>query len=68
MSVYGSVNFFYPGWPLGAEAFADCPARRPPPMLGEHNEEILRERLGLSEEEIEKLQKDAIIGTRPSFM
>ena len=58
----------YPGWPLGAEAFADGPDRRPPPMLGEHNEEILRERLGLSEEEIEKLQKDAIIGTRPSFM
>ena len=58
----------YPGWPLGAEAFADAPPRRPPPTLGEHSETILRERLGLSDAEIEKLRKDEIIGTRPSFM
>ena len=38
---------------------------RAAPMLGEHNHEILRELLGLSSEEIEKLETDALIGTRP---
>ena len=58
----------YPGWPLGPEAFADAPPRRPPPTLGQHSVEVLRDRLGLSDEAIEKLRADGIIGTRPSFM
>lgn len=36
------------------------------PLLGEHNVEILRDRLGLSTAEIERLQSDAIVGERPS--
>lgn len=39
---------------------------RAAPLLGEHNEEILGERLGLTASEIEQLRRDAIIGNRPS--
>ncbi len=39
---------------------------RAAPLLGEHNDEILRGRLGLSDAEIESLRGDAIIGERPS--
>lgn len=38
---------------------------RPAPTLGEHNHEILRELLGLSQSEIEALEADRLIGTRP---
>ena len=33
----------------------------PPPLLGEHNEEILCGRLGYSKEELKKLQEKGII-------
>ena len=39
---------------------------RAAPLLGEHNEEILRDRLGLSPAEIERLRSDEIVGERPS--
>ncbi|AGZ49849.1 CoA transferase [Mycobacterium kansasii] len=39
--------------------------RRPPPTLGEHNEEILRERCGLTDEELARLAASGVIGTRP---
>ena len=45
-----------------------APPRRPPPTLGQHSVEVLRDRLGLTDEAIEKLRADGIIGTRPSFM
>ncbi|WP_224770193.1 CaiB/BaiF CoA-transferase family protein [Mycobacterium simulans] len=38
---------------------------RPPPTLGEHNEEVLRERCGLTEEELASLAASGVIGTRP---
>ncbi len=38
---------------------------RPAPTLGEHTEEILRDLLGLHEDEIERLRADRVIGTRP---
>jgi formyl-CoA transferase len=34
--------------------------RTPPPILGEHNEEIWRE-LGLSKDDINKLKKDGVV-------
>ncbi len=37
----------------------------PPPLLGEHNNYVLGEILGMSKEEITKLEEDQIIGTRP---
>ena len=39
-----------------------------PPLLGEHNDEVLREELGLSDEAIERLREAQVIGERPSFM
>jgi len=38
---------------------------RPAPQLGEHNDEVLRELLGLSDAEIARLRAEGIIGERP---
>jgi crotonobetainyl-CoA:carnitine CoA-transferase CaiB-like acyl-CoA transferase len=39
--------------------------KRPPPTLGEHNEEVLRDRCGLTDEELTRLATSGVIGTRP---
>jgi benzylsuccinate CoA-transferase BbsF subunit len=53
----------YPG-PLGKlQDTADVPPFRPAPMLGEHNEYVYREVIGLSAEEYQKLVDDQVIGT-----
>jgi crotonobetainyl-CoA:carnitine CoA-transferase CaiB-like acyl-CoA transferase len=41
--------------------------RLPPPTLGEHNEYILGEILGMSDEEIASLKKEKIIGDTPTY-
>ena len=38
-----------------------CQIRYPPPLLGQHTEEILKELLGYSDEEIEKLRLEGVI-------
>ncbi len=38
--------------------------RGPAPLLGEHTEQVLRERLGLNGEEIARLRHDRVIGAR----
>lgn len=38
-----------------------CEIRRHPPLLGEHTDEILRERLGLNVEEIQRLRQEGIL-------
>jgi crotonobetainyl-CoA:carnitine CoA-transferase CaiB-like acyl-CoA transferase len=38
---------------------------RPPPTLGEHNNEILRDLCGLTDEELTRLRSAGVIGTRP---
>ncbi|MDT5351229.1 MAG: hypothetical protein QOH91_4516 [Mycobacterium sp.] len=38
---------------------------RPPPLLGEHNEEVLRDRCGLTGEDLARLATNGVIGTRP---
>jgi len=43
-----------------------APSRRPPPLLGEHNEEVLGGLLGLSAEELARLEEEGLIGKRPS--
>jgi crotonobetainyl-CoA:carnitine CoA-transferase CaiB-like acyl-CoA transferase len=44
---------------------SDTPARAPAPapLLGEHTRQVLRERLGMSDEELERLRKTGAIGT-----
>jgi crotonobetainyl-CoA:carnitine CoA-transferase CaiB-like acyl-CoA transferase len=58
----------YPGQPMRFSGLPRALRRAPAPLLGEHNEEVLREELGLSESEIEKLRETGVIGTRPAFM
>ncbi len=64
--VTGSTR--YPGLPMAFSALSRQLHRSPPPMLGQHNEEILGGELGLTEEELEGLREQQIIGKRPSFM
>jgi crotonobetainyl-CoA:carnitine CoA-transferase CaiB-like acyl-CoA transferase len=58
----------YPGWPMKFSAWPRALHRRAPPLLGEHNDEVLRDELGLTSEEIERLREAQVIGDRPSFM
>ncbi len=39
--------------------------RRTPPMLGQHNDEVLRDQCGLTQAELERLTATEVIGTRP---
>jgi crotonobetainyl-CoA:carnitine CoA-transferase CaiB-like acyl-CoA transferase len=41
--------------------------RRPAPTVGQHGREILRERLGLDEDELDRLEARAVIGEAPSM-
>ena len=50
----------YPGWPYKMTTIKPS-VSRPAPMLGQHNEYVLGEILGLSEDEIDALRKDEII-------
>ncbi|KAL2007777.1 hypothetical protein VTN00DRAFT_7759 [Thermoascus crustaceus] len=40
---------------------ADPSIRSPPPLLGQHTDEVLRERLGLSDERIKELKKGGVL-------
>lgn len=52
----------YPGLPI---RFSKTPGkiRRPSPLLGEYNDYVFRELLGMSSEEVENLAQEKIIGT-----
>jgi crotonobetainyl-CoA:carnitine CoA-transferase CaiB-like acyl-CoA transferase len=53
----------YPGWPMQF-SFMEHHHRSGAPTLGEHNREILGKELGLSDAEIDALERDGVIGTR----
>ena len=55
----------YPCPPFALLAGQDRWLLRPPPRLGEHNEEILRARCGVTDEELTRLATSGVIGTRP---
>ncbi len=50
-----------PGMPLRVCGMTGRDPVTPPPWLGQHNEEILCGRLGLSQEELEELQRKGVI-------
>jgi crotonobetainyl-CoA:carnitine CoA-transferase CaiB-like acyl-CoA transferase len=56
----------YPCPPFAKLAGQDRWLLRPPPRLGEHNEEVLRDRCGLTEAELANLATNKVIGTRPA--
>lgn len=55
----------YPTPPFGLLAGQRQWLLRPPPTLGEHNEDVLRDQCGLTEAEPEHLAAGKVIGTRP---
>ena len=58
----------YPGLPMRFSAFPRHLHRWAPPLLGQHNDEVLGGDLGLSREELAALREKQVIGERPSFM
>jgi crotonobetainyl-CoA:carnitine CoA-transferase CaiB-like acyl-CoA transferase len=58
----------YPGWPMAFSGLPRALHRRPPPSLGQHNDEILGGELGLDDDELARLREEGVIGERPSFM
>lgn len=50
----------YVGSPIGLSGM-ERGSRRPPPLLGEHTVEVLKERLGLGAEAIETLRRDGVV-------
>ncbi|MGO9383559.1 MAG: CoA transferase [Mycobacterium sp.] len=55
----------YPCPPFASLAGQRSWLLRPPPRLGEHNGEVLRDRCGLTDEELATLASSGVIGTRP---
>ncbi len=62
--VVGPVRF--PAWPMRFTSRSEPWFRRPSPLLGQHNAEVLLGDLGLTPDEVATLEADGIIGTRPS--
>lgn len=58
----------YPSFPAIFPAFERDLHRSPPPTLGQHNREVLQSELGISDDEVARLEAEGIIGTRPSFL
>jgi crotonobetainyl-CoA:carnitine CoA-transferase CaiB-like acyl-CoA transferase len=56
----------YPGFPMRFSAFGPHLYRSPPPLLGQHNAEVLAE-LGLTEAEVRALEANGVIGDRPAW-
>ena len=57
----------YPVLPIRFSELGPELHRSPPPLLGQHNEEVLQGELGMSSDELDELRVNQTIGTRPSF-
>ena len=55
----------YPGLPFRLAEGPDHWYDAPPPLLGQHNDIVLRDELGLSEGELATLREHSIVGVRP---
>ncbi len=58
----------YPGLPFGWDEPGTRWNRKPPPTLGQHNDEILGRELGLSRAELAELRAKKVIGERPAWL
>jgi crotonobetainyl-CoA:carnitine CoA-transferase CaiB-like acyl-CoA transferase len=58
----------YPVLPMKFSGLGPKLHRSPPPTLGQHNEEVLGDELGMTAEELEELREHKTIGIRPSFL
>lgn len=56
---------WYPRPPFAPLAGQSRWLTRTPPTLGEHNEEILRDRCGVTDEDLARMSASGVIGTRP---
>jgi crotonobetainyl-CoA:carnitine CoA-transferase CaiB-like acyl-CoA transferase len=55
----------YPTWPMRMSAGPATYWTGPAPTLGQHTEQVLREELGVSDDELERLRDLHVIGTTP---
>lgn len=55
----------FPGWPMRYGSRTSPWFRRPAPLLGQHNDEVLTS-LGITADELAMLAAEGIIGTRPA--
>jgi crotonobetainyl-CoA:carnitine CoA-transferase CaiB-like acyl-CoA transferase len=55
----------YPTWPVRMSAGPHRFWEGPAPMLGEHTAEVLREELGIGDEDLARLEAEHVIGTTP---
>jgi crotonobetainyl-CoA:carnitine CoA-transferase CaiB-like acyl-CoA transferase len=62
-AVIGTHPYFT--WPFRFSSI-DGRHKRPPPLLGEHNREILTGLVGLSDDELAELEAAGVIGTAPT--
>ncbi|RMF20752.1 MAG: CoA transferase [Deltaproteobacteria bacterium] len=58
----------YPGLPMSFSGLPRALHKGPPPLLGQHNDEVLRDLLGLDDGQITALRERKVIGERPTFM
>ncbi len=58
-------TLLYPGIPIRFSDFSGRWYEAPPPLLGQHNDEVLRGELACTDADITRLTAEGIIGTRP---
>jgi crotonobetainyl-CoA:carnitine CoA-transferase CaiB-like acyl-CoA transferase len=57
----------YPTWPVRMSAGPTRYWSGPAPMLGQHTDEVLRDELGVTDDELARLRDAHVIGTEPYF-
>ena len=57
----------YPTWPVRLSGGPERVWSAPAPTLGQHTAEVLRDELGIDDDELERLEAEHVIGTVPVF-